>query len=142
MQALLQGVMQTFEYTIQRMQVAIEVGTLPPCRGDETQVNQLFSNLVDNALKYLDPARPGRIEVDGRVDGSMVEYTVRDNGIGIAPEHCERIFELFHRLQPSVVEGEGLGLTVARKIVDRHGGSIKVTSEPGRGTTFAVTLPK
>jgi PAS domain S-box-containing protein len=130
MQALIQGVLQTFEYTVQQKGVAVNVGMLPPCRGDEIQINQLFSNLVDNALKYLDPCRPGRIDVDGKVNGSMAVYEVRDNGVGIAPEHKEQIFELFHRLQPSVVEGEGLGLTVARKIVDRHGGTITVSSTP------------
>ncbi len=142
MQSLIQGVLQTFEYTVQQQKVTVQVGSLPPCRGDEIQINQLFSNLVDNALKYLDPARPGRLEVEGKVNGTMAVYEVRDNGVGIAPEHCEQIFELFHRLQPTMVEGEGLGLTVARKIVDRHGGTIAVSSAPGEGTTFIVSLPK
>jgi signal transduction histidine kinase len=68
-------------------------------------------------------------------------YLVADNGIGIDPQHAERIFDIFHRLHPDLVEGEGLGLTIARKIVERHGGTVRVESVPGTGSTFAVTLP-
>jgi len=141
MPSLLDGILQTFEYAVKNKGVKVERHSVPDCFGDEVQVNQLFSNLIDNALKYLEPARSGCVVLDGATEGSVSLYTVTDNGIGIAPEHTERIFEIFHRLHPAMVKGEGLGLTAARKIVDRHGGFIRVSSTPGEGTRFTVGLP-
>jgi PAS domain S-box-containing protein len=141
MDQLVASIVQTFEYVLQQRGIDVHVEPLPPCLGDEMQINQLFSNLFDNAIKYLDPGRPGRITVSGARTGRVSRYLVADNGIGIDPQHAERIFDIFHRLHPDLVEGEGLGLTIARKIVERHGGTVRVESVPGTGSTFAVTLP-
>jgi len=81
------------------------------------------------------------ISVAGTTRDGRALYTVRDNGIGIAPEHQEKIFEIFHRLNPSQGAGEGLGLTIAQRILERHNGKIRVESEPGKGTAFFVSLP-
>ncbi|MBW8041951.1 MAG: hypothetical protein FVQ85_18400 [Planctomycetes bacterium] len=120
--------------------VAIE--TLPACLGDATQLNQVFRNLLNNALKYLDPNRKGSIHIYGRVEQGMSIYCVEDNGIGVAPANKEKIFEIFHRVDSQgPVSGEGLGLTIVGRIIERHKGRIRLESELGKGSIFCVALP-
>jgi len=120
----------------------VVLGELPPAWGDPTAVEQVFANLVGNALNYLDPARPGRVEVGGATDdGDKVTYSVRDNGLGIPAAHLPRLFQAFQRLHANQAPGEGMGLAIVRRILERLGGSIRVESTPGAGTTFFVTLP-
>lgn len=142
---LLQGVLKHLQSQInQRSEqngLTLEVGELPPCNGDRLQIEQLFANLLDNALKYLRKDRPGVIKVAGYRRENEAVYVVEDNGIGIAPEHCEKIFSLFYRLNPAGSDGEGLGLTIARKVIERHQGRIWVESVPGEGSRFFVSLP-
>lgn len=116
---------------------------LPPVLGDTAQLARLFQNLIGNALKYRDPDRAPVITLSSHVEPSRncLSVSVADNGIGIDPAHFERIFLLFQRLQPrSDQEGTGIGLAIAKRIVERHGGTIEVTSEPGKGSVFTVTL--
>jgi signal transduction histidine kinase len=134
-------IMQTFEFATKHSAIDVSIEPLPPCSGDETQINQLFSNLIDNSLKYLDPNRPGRISVSGSREGKYSVYRVEDNGTGISPEYKDKIFELFYRLDPRKGDGEGLGLTIVRKILERHDGNIRVESQPGKGSSFYVSLP-
>jgi signal transduction histidine kinase len=141
MNAMLGRIVSAMEFQIQRAGAKLEIGILPGCLGDETQINQVFSNLLDNAVKYLDPKRPGVISVSGIVEDGFAVYAVRDNGIGVAAEHQGKIFEIFHRLNPSHSEGEGLGLTIAQRILERHNGKIRVEAKAGTGTTFFVSLP-
>ncbi len=120
----------------------VTIGPLPPCVGDPIAINQVFSNLLDNALKYRDPARPLRVSVSGGMDGGRAVYCVADNGVGIAREEHERIWEIFHRVQPrGAVPGEGLGLSLVRRIVECHGGESWVESAPGEGSRFHIALP-
>jgi chemotaxis family two-component system sensor kinase Cph1 len=141
MNDMLRQIAQAMEFQLQQAGARLEIGSLPDCRGDSTQINQVFSNLLDNAVKYLDPARSGHIAVSGRVEGPRVVFAVSDNGIGIEPDHQPKAFEIFHRLNPSHGAGEGLGLTIAQRILERQDGKIWVDSNPGKGSTFYVTLP-
>ncbi len=99
----------------------------------------VFSNLIENALKFLDPERPGLIRISGYEDNDKSVYCIEDNGIGITPEYKDKIFEIFHQLAPSV-EGEGLGLSIVRMILEKNEGLIRVESEKGRGSKFFVIL--
>jgi signal transduction histidine kinase len=128
------------EFQIKQSGASVRVGKLPSCAGDAIQINQVFSNLLDNALKYLDPSRPGVVEVSGHTENDRSIYVVRDNGIGMAREHQEKAFEIFHRLDPSRGEGEGLGLTIAQRILERQNGKIRVESALDKGSCFFVSL--
>ena len=113
---------------------------VPMVLGDRIQLTQLFQNLVSNAVKFNASDRP-RVTVTAQRAGSMWEFAVADNGIGIDPAHFDRIFQVFQRLHTrDTYEGTGIGLSVCRKIVERHGGTIWPESAKGQGTTFRFTL--
>jgi signal transduction histidine kinase len=118
------------------------VRPIPAINSDRLALEQIFGNLVDNAVKYLDDRRPGRILLRGREMPTGVEYSVEDNGRGVAADDQERIFELFRRAGAQNRAGEGIGLTHVRALVRRLGGEISLESELGRGTTFRVSLPR
>lgn len=141
MNELVGKVISSMEFQIVASGVDVHVENLPPCRGDEVQVTQVFSNLLGNALKFLDPSRPGVVRITASAEENRCVYCVEDNGIGIDPAHQQNIFEVFHRLDPSRSDGEGLGLTIVRQVLERLAGEIWVESEPGRGTRFFVALP-
>ncbi len=129
-------------FQMQENNVSFTCDDLPNCLGDEPQVSQVFSNLIDNAMKYLDGDREGHIHVSGFKDGQMSVYCVEDNGIGIESEHQKKIFEIFHRLDPEgSVDGEGLGLTIVSRIIARQEGKVWLESEKGKGSKFFVALP-
>lgn len=144
MNALIAQVVAACEFQIKEAGVSLDVAPLPPCRGDVVQINQVFSNLLANALKYRDPERDGQICIRGSEapDQDQVVYCVEDNGIGIAPEHQPKIFEIFHRLNPALDDGEGLGLTIVHRVLERQNGRVWVESAAGEGSRFFVSLPK
>jgi light-regulated signal transduction histidine kinase (bacteriophytochrome) len=116
-------------------------GPLPIVDGDQVQMIQLFQNLIANAIKFRSRETP-RIRVSAQTQGGDWLVSVQDNGIGIAPEHQERIFAVFQRLHGrSEYPGTGIGLALCKKIVERHGGRIWVDSIPGQGATFHFNLP-
>lgn len=119
----------------------VDVGALPSVRGDERQLGQLFQNLIVNALKYNRSDTP-TVSVSARpTDADRWEIAIADNGIGIAPEYHERIFRIFARLHArEEYSGTGIGLSICKRIVDRHGGQMWVDSEEGRGAIFHFTL--
>lgn len=140
MNKLMSALVSEFAFKSKERGVKIAISALPSCFGDAGQINQLFANLIGNALKYSAPERPGVIKISGRTDGHCTVYCIEDNGIGIAPEFKEKIFEMFHQLNPEA-DGEGLGLSIVRKVVERHHGQISMESELGKGCTFYVSLP-
>jgi hypothetical protein len=105
-------------------------------------VEQIFANLVDNALKYGREGEPLHIEIMGRTSGTNAIYDVRDNGRGIDPGDHARVFELFRRSGPQDRPGEGIGLAHVRALVRRLGGTMGLSSTLGQGSTFTVTLPR
>lgn len=133
----------TFAHQLSEADGEVRIGDLPEIESDRLSIEQILSNLIDNAVKYLDPSRPGRIEVRGR-DGpdGWVEYEISDNGRGISEKDHERIFELFRRSGRQDRPGEGLGLAFVRSSVRRLGGDIAVESRLGEGSTFRLKLPK
>lgn len=124
-----------------RAEVVVEA--MPTFVSDRLSMEQIVGNLIDNAVKYLEPSRPGRIVVSGRtLPGGWVEYAISDNGRGISERDHERIFELFRRSGRQDRKGEGLGLAFVRNSVRRLGGIIEVESVLGEGSTFRLKFPK
>ena len=145
-------VVDALQGVIGQRSAVVTVRELPPAWGDPGAIEQIFSNLIGNALNYLDPARNGRIEV-GALEPEPVEdtepravrmrtYYVRDNGLGIPAAYMSKVFRAFQRLHGDVAEGDGIGLAVVRRMVERHGGRVWVESAEGAGSTFFVVLPE
>ncbi len=129
------------EVLISENQTIITNDDLPPLIADSTQLVQLFQNLVDNAIKFRSDKTP-YIHVSAKQEGNEWIFSVRDNGIGIDPQHKERIFVIFQRVHSrEEYSGTGMGLAICKKIVERHGGRIWVDSKPGEGSTFYFTMP-
>ena len=142
MQALVKTVTDSLEHRLGERGATIEVQpALPDIVNDRIAVEQLLSNLLENAVKYLDPARPGRIVVRGATLGERVIYDVADNGRGIDPRDHQRIFDLFRRSGAQDQTGEGIGLAHARALAYRLGGTIACASTLGEGATFSLNLP-
>ena len=139
--AVLSRVLRDLEPAIRESNTEIVSGPLPVIRGDQSQLGQLFQNLIGNAIKYRGVAPP-RVVINAAIQHDAWLFSVADNGIGIAPEFSERIFAIFQRLHTRAeYPGTGIGLAVCRKIVERHGGSIWVESSAGTGSTFFFTIP-
>jgi signal transduction histidine kinase len=144
-------VVESLHQAIVERGVSVSVGELPPVWGDPTAIEQIFANLIGNAVNYLDSSRPGRIEIGtlevppqerGERAPRMRTYYVRDNGLGI-PEACmPKMFSAFQRLHGDRAKGDGIGLALVRRVTERHGGRAWVESTEGVGSTFYVTLPE
>ncbi len=124
----------------------ISVKALPPAWGDATALEQAFANLIGNAVNYLDPSRPGHIEI-GALETpppgceNLQVYFVKDNGLGIAEAYLGKVFAVFQRLHPKAAPGEGIGLALVRRMIERHGGKVWVESVEKEGSTFFLALP-
>ena len=166
MNQIISEILKVFEYKLKESDINVKIDLgLPSCKGDEAQISQVFSNLIGNALKFIHspigvedkPDRTGEIQIYGWKKGKISTYCIDDNGIGIEEQHLSRIFEIFYRVanapslatnlptaadwQAETPPGDGLGLTIARKILDRHSGKIWVESRVGSGSRFFVSLP-
>ena len=139
MRDVLSSVFQTLAH--QADEVEFILGDTPDIVSDRLAVEQIFANLAENAVKYRDPEREGRVIFKGERIGDLVRYQVEDNGRGIDPRDFDRIFDLFRRSGVQDTPGEGIGLAHVRALVRRLGGAITVASQPGVGSTFTVELP-
>ncbi len=140
--AVAADVVRSFAQTAGDLAARTTVEPLPTVMVDPPQLEQMLTNLVSNAIKYRRPDVPLEIRISATPREDMWEFAVRDNGIGIAPEYFDRIFQMFQRLHTKEEhEGTGIGLAVVKKIVERHGGTIRVESIAGEGSTFFFTLP-
>jgi light-regulated signal transduction histidine kinase (bacteriophytochrome) len=116
---------------------------LPILRGNKTQLFQLFQNLINNGMKYRKLDTPPKVHVSVKDAGDCWQFAIKDNGIGMEQRHLKKIFEVFQRLhRKSQYAGTGVGLSICKKVVERHGGIIWVESEKGVGSTFYFTLLK
>jgi len=140
MYALVRVTLQALAHQIEQRQVKVTVGALPGVVADRTSMEQIMSNLLTNAVLYLDPDRHGEIEITGERDHGKTTFRVCDNGRGIAEEDMDKVFAPFRRAGWQDVPGEGMGLPYVQTLVRRHGGRIWCESEPGVGTTFSFTL--
>ncbi len=141
--AMLAAIRDTFQHRLTEIGAEIDVaGPFPPLVSDRLALEQILSNLIENAVKYLQPGRPGRIAVTARTDGPRVVIDIVDNGRGVAPADHERIFELFRRAGQQDQPGEGLGLAHVRALSYRLGGVINCISSLGEGATFRLSLPR
>ncbi len=139
--ALMERVLDSLKIVIKETGAVITRDPLPTILGDPAQIGQLFQNLLTNAMKFHGDGAP-RIRISVEQDGSNWKISVSDNGIGIQPEHADRIFVIFQRLHTKTeYPGTGIGLAICKKIVERHGGRIWVEATPGGGSTFCFTLP-
>ncbi len=122
--------------------VIVETSDLPKISGDQTMIRQLFQNLIGNALKYSYKKPDPKVYIEGRIENEHVIYQIRDNGIGMYEKYIPKIFDVFSRLvSDDEYEGTGVGLSIVKRIIDRHNGEVLVESKLGEGTTFWVKLP-
>lgn len=136
----LEEALKNMQITIRDRGAEIRHDTMPEVVGNAPMITQLFQNLISNALKFCQQKTP-RVHIGARRQGSDWRFSISDNGIGIAPEHFEKIFVIFQRLHThDKYAGTGIGLSVCKRIVEHHGGRIGIESTPGAGSTFHFTL--
>jgi PAS domain S-box-containing protein len=140
MNALVQTTVETMSHQIQERSIEVIVGSLPHVVADRTAMEQIIGNILSNAVKYVDPERPGRIEVAAEANNGETIFSIRDTGRGIAQEDMHKVFAPFRRAGKQDTQGEGMGLAYVQTLVHRHGGRIWCESSLGKGTTFTFTI--
>ena len=138
---LVENIVRTLAHQAAEARAEIHIEPLPQIVSDRLGLEQIFSNLIDNAIKYLKPGVPGEITVRGRKKLGFAILEIADNGRGIDPKDHQRIFDLFRRAGSQDRPGQGIGLAHVRALVRRLGGTMSVASELHHGSTFTITLP-
>jgi signal transduction histidine kinase len=138
---LIEAIVSTLAHQAAEAQAEIHIAPLPDLVSDRLALEQIFSNLIDNAIKYLKPGVPGEIRIRGRTKLGYAIFEISDNGRGIDPKDHQRIFDLFRRAGTQDKPGQGIGLAHVRALVRRLGGTMSVSSELNTGSTFTITLP-
>jgi light-regulated signal transduction histidine kinase (bacteriophytochrome) len=135
--------LQNLRSAIDESRASVTRGPLPTVTGNAGRLAQVFQNLIGNAIKFRRPGVAPAIHVSAVPQGKEWHFAIRDNGIGIDPQYLDRIFVIFQRLHTRAeYPGTGIGLSICKKVVERHGGRIWVESQPGAGATFQFTLPR
>jgi signal transduction histidine kinase len=138
---LIEAIVSTLAHQAAEAHAEIHVAPLPDLVSDRLALEQIFSNLIDNAIKYLKPGAPGEIRIRGRTKLGYAIFEISDNGRGIDPRDHQRIFDLFRRAGTQDKPGQGIGLAHVRALVRRLGGTMSVSSELNTGSSFTITLP-
>lgn len=149
--AVAKEVLLDLEILIEQTNAKVEVENLPTIEADPTQMRQLFQNLITNAIKFVEEGKTPQVKIfaekfqrkahlDATPGDTFVELNFKDNGIGIEEKFVSKIFNIFSRLEGRKYKGSGIGLSICKKIVSRHGGDINVSSKPNEGTTFIIKL--
>ena len=141
LEAVLEMALFELQMTVGESGAIITHDRLPTVQGSEMRLVRVFANLISNAIKYR-REEPPRIHIAVRETDGFWRLDFSDNGIGIEPQYCERIFEVFKRLHGKDVSGSGIGLALCKRVIENHGGSIWVESRPGLGSTFSFTIPR
>jgi signal transduction histidine kinase len=139
-EALAQNIAQTLTHQLTQYDARITIEPLPTVNADRIAMEQILSNLLGNAVKYLEPSRPGEITVRAECEADTTTFHVCDNGRGITEGDLPRVFELFRRVGRQDTPGEGMGLAYVQTLIRRHGGEITCQSTLGVGTIFSFTI--
>ena len=143
MNDIVKASLENLKASLEESGAEVNYKDLPEVHGDRFQLISVFQNLLGNAIKFRKPDEIPIVVISSTLkENGLVEISVKDNGIGIDSRHLDNIFIIFHRLHPqSKYEGTGIGLSLVKKIIERHGGTIEVESEKGKGTEFKLKLP-
>ncbi len=141
-EGLVRSLLKTLAHQLEERKVTVTVGPLPRIVADKTAMEQIMGNLLDNAVKYLEPGREGILEITAEQGPAEATFHIRDNGRGIAKDDMPKVFEIFRRLGRQDVPGEGMGLAYVKTLVRRHGGRIWCQSDPDKGSIFSFTIPR
>jgi len=140
--SLLKSIIEDIGYYLKSDKIKFVINPLPNIKGDQTMIYQVWYNIISNAVKFSSKVQNPEIIIDGKVENSYAEFSVKDNGVGFDMKYYQKIFGVFQRLHSeSEFEGTGVGLAIVQRIIDRHGGRIWVMSEVNKGTTFYFTFP-
>ena len=143
MNILIKKVIEAHQYQIDEAGINVTVSDLPICFGDFDLLNQLFSNIFGNAIKYRHEDKKLAITIKAKTKYNQIVYSIKDNGIGISSRHLERIWDVFFQVNPKLTDsGDGIGLSIVKRIADKHKGKVRVESEEGVGSTFYIELQK
>lgn len=141
MNELLKNVKTNLEFQLNEAEAELEIAKVDDCSVDASQFEQVFTNLISNAIKYREPSRKCHIKVYSEKDEDFTRYFVEDNGIGIPKEHIEKVFHAFYRVDEDLTEGDGVGLAIVNRALDLHNGRAMVESEFGKGSKFIIEMP-
>ena len=144
MNKIIKNIIENMHYRIKEVKAIISVKKLSSCIGDLNQITQVFTNILDNSIKFVKPNQRAIIHISSKIDDNKKEviYCIKDMGIGINTSQHKKIFELFYKLNPNKkTSGEGLGLSISKRIIEHHNGKIWIKSKEGKGTSIFISLP-